>query len=382
MKRTVSVKLAGVATAALGLAAGSFPTLMPAHAGLWEAVTQPVRDISNAAAKAAQDAANATAKAAQDAQNATEKAAQDARNAAAKAAEDAATATAKAAQDAQNAAEKAAQDGGKAVEKAAQDTGHAIEKAIQDGGKTAEKAVQDGGTAVEAIGQFVEHELKGVGQTLNDAEKRVREGKIVDAIWHMSTDPAKHTEKNAFAATQKSNVLGTAAQLAATAYGGPAGAAAYAAWSTYRITGSFETALRFAVISGISSAVGAAGKLPLDTTLEIAQQAVITGAVDGAAVAAAGGNAEAIKDGFLRSGLASVAGNLPVDSAQMTKLPSEGPARKALVTAAIGGIVVAVAGGNTDAIKDGFLRSGGMVLIQSGYEKVADGLPKLGFGQF
>jgi hypothetical protein len=42
------------------------------------------------------------------------------------------------------------------------------------------------------------------------------------------------------------------------------------------------------------------------------------------------------------------------------------------VTGAIGGMAVAAAGGDADAVKDGFLLSGGMVLIQTGYQKVTD----------
>ena len=43
-----------------------------------------------------------------------------------------------------------------------------------------EKAAQDVGTAGETIGRFVERELKGVGRTLSEADKRIREGKVGD----------------------------------------------------------------------------------------------------------------------------------------------------------------------------------------------------------
>jgi phage-related protein len=84
--------------------------------------------------------------------------------------------------------------------------GKAIETTTQNVGKAIEKGTQDLGTAGETIGRFVEHELKGIGKTLSDADKRIREGKFVDAIWHMSTDPLKHTEENAFQAAQESNM--------------------------------------------------------------------------------------------------------------------------------------------------------------------------------
>lgn len=61
----------------------------------------------------------------------------------------------------------------------------------------------------------------------------------------------------------------------------------------------------------------------------------------------------------------SAAGKLPIDTTAQI-------AQKAIVTGAIGGLAVAAAGGDKDAVRDGFLLSGGMVLIQTGYEKATD----------
>ena len=57
------------------------------------------------------------------------------------------------------------------------------EKAAHDIGNTGEKAAQDTGVAAATVVRFAGRELQGVGTTLTDAAKRVREGKIVDAIW-------------------------------------------------------------------------------------------------------------------------------------------------------------------------------------------------------
>src|SRR5262249_24443588 len=220
-----------------------------------------------------------------------------------KGAQDAGKGIEKGAQDAGKTIEKGAQDAGKTIEKGAHDAGKAIEKGAHDTGKTYEKAGQDVVTAGRAIGKFIERQLKGYGDTLSDAEQRVREGKVVDAFWHVYTDPAKHMEYNAAKATQESNIVKTVGQVAATAYGGPGGAAAYAAWTTYRQTGDAELALRVGFITGAASAgFSAAGQLPATTPAQIAQKTIVTGAIGGLAVAAAGGDEAAIREGFLKSG--------------------------------------------------------------------------------
>jgi hypothetical protein len=209
----------------------------------------------------------------------------------------------KAVQDVGKTGEKAVQDIGKTGEKAVQDVGKTGEKALQDVGKTGEKAVQDVGAAGQTIGRFVERELRGVGDSLSNFERRIRDGKVVDAIWHLGTDQVKHTEANAAKSVQESNILNAVAQVAATAYGGPGGAAAYAAWYTYRATGDAEMAIRVALITGATSAgFNAAGKLPVNTASQITQKTIVTGAIGGLAVAAAGGDADAVRDGFLLSG--------------------------------------------------------------------------------
>jgi len=54
-------------------------------------------------------------------------------------------------------------------------------------------------------------------------------------------------------------------------------------------------------------------------------------------------------------------------------MPSDELAKKTLVTAAVGGIGVAAAGGSNREVLDGFLRAGAMVLIQDGYTKMTNG---------
>jgi hypothetical protein len=271
--------------------------------GIGKKLGKAIKKAGKAVEKAGRNAGKAVEKAAHDTGKTVEKAAQDTGKTVEKAAQDAGKTVEKAAQDTGKTAEKAAQDTGKTVEKAAQDTGKTLEKAAQDTGKTYEKAGQDLHAAGRAIGRYAERQLRGWGDTLSDAERRVREGKIVDAIWHASIDPLKHTEENAAKAAQESSILRTVGQVAATVYGGPGGAAAFAAWYAYRQTGDVELALKIGIITGATSAgFSAVGQLPSDTAGQIAQKAIATGAIGGMAVAAAGGDEEAIREGFLRAG--------------------------------------------------------------------------------
>jgi hypothetical protein len=105
-------------------------------------------------------------------------------------------------------------------------------------------------------------------------------------------------------AAQESAVINAAAQTAAAVYGGPAGAAAYAAWYTYRATGDANLALKAGVLSALTSAGGSVANTPSGTVVEVVKKAAVAGAVGGVATAAAGGDANAVKNAFLKSGSA------------------------------------------------------------------------------
>ena len=71
-----------------------------------------------------------------------------------------------------------------------------IDKPFDKGGtlsinKVDTKVWTDAVDAAKAIGKFAERQVSGTFDTLSDAERRVREGKIVDAVWHQATDPLK-----------------------------------------------------------------------------------------------------------------------------------------------------------------------------------------------
>ncbi|MER9363155.1 hypothetical protein [Mesorhizobium sp. M0500] len=186
--------------------------------------------------------------------------------------------------------------------KAAGDAAATYVKAWRDVGEQGKRSFDDAVDAGEAAKHFVENQTKADFEALNKAAKRFEDGKVVDAMWGLGMDPLKSGEENFAKATQESKVISAAAATAAAAYGGPAGAAAYAAWSTYRQTGNADMALRAGLLAAVTSQTGSSiGQMPTGTAGEIIKKAAMAGAAGGVAVAAAGGDEQAIKDGFLKS---------------------------------------------------------------------------------
>ncbi|NEI65025.1 hypothetical protein [Rhizobium leguminosarum] len=239
----------------------------------------------------------------EDAGNAVGKAANDVGKTIEKGAQDTGKTVEKGAQDAGKTVEKAVQDTGNAIEKGAQDTGKTAEKAAQDTGKTIEKAVQDTGKAGETVYKFGVREMEALGERAKDANQRISEGKFVDAVWHFSADQLKDSNDNLAKAAKESDIVRVAGQIAASAYGGPGGAAAYAAWLAYNETKDLGLALRVGLITGAAAyASGGVSDLPNTDAAAIAEKTIMAGAIGGAAVAVAGGDQQAIQEGFLKSG--------------------------------------------------------------------------------
>ncbi|BDV33906.1 hypothetical protein SS37A_14350 [Methylocystis iwaonis] len=198
--------------------------------------------------------------------------------------------------------QKAGDDSIKTIYKAAGDATATYVKAWRDIGEQGKRSFKDIVDAGQAVVHFVENENNAHAMTFSNAEKRMREGKVIDSMWGLATEPAKSGEENFAKATQESEVVNAAAATAAAAYGGPAGAAAYAAWSTYRRTGNADMAIRAGILAAVTAQTGSSiAKMPSGTTDEIIKKAALSGAAGGISVAAAGGDEQAIKDGFLKS---------------------------------------------------------------------------------
>ena len=195
-------------------------------------------------------------------------------------------------------------------------------------------------------------------QTVKDQASSIKEGlhrkDIGSALWSIATSPAKNANKNAMAAVQESKLLAVTMNVAATFYGGPAGAAAYAAWIAYNSSGGNMTcALRVGVTQGvISAATGALANMPAGTPTDLATKNLATIAVHDAIAKLRGAPSEDARQALLGVLISEV------PTAEM------GTVQRALVTGAMGGASVAAAGGDHKMIKYAFFDSGGNVLIR------------------
>lgn len=271
-----------------------------------------------------------------------------------------------------------------------------------------------------AVERFNSQQIRGIGDSLGIAERRLREGKVVDAIWGLNIEHYQNTEKAAAQAALENKYIASAGQLAATTYGGPAGGAAYTAWLTYNATGDAELALKQGVLSGVVSAVGSGiAGMPSGTATEIARKASASAALAAAQASASGtGSEEAIrgaifqqlsaqaaqglidlppdfKDTPLKKALAdaSIAGanamitTYDKQSAESAiraslitsvtnniteQLPTEQmrQVKKAATVAAITAVTVAASGGNERAVLDAVAASG-QILVQDEVEQLA-----------
>lgn len=260
---------------------------------------------------------------------------------AAKVAEDAIKQTAKALDDIAHLPQKTAAE----LERAAK----SLDKERKKVERAVNKAVKDVVSAGEAAARFAERQARA---PLDIAKVALHRKNVFDSLWYAATEPLKSTSKNAFRAAQESAILAAAAQVAATAYGGPAGAAAYSAWMAYQASGGdLSLAMRVGATQGlISAATGAISTLP-------APQQVAANAALKAAVAKAQG---ASTDDLKRQALAELV-SVATSYAGTENL---GRIKGAMVTGAIHGAAVAAGGGDIEAVRRAMLSNGGAVLVQ------------------
>ncbi len=193
------------------------------------------------------------------------------------------------------------------ISEAGADVGKNLDEAAKDVGAEAKRAVVNVGELGEAVGKYVERSVSDTRDVYKKTANLLREGRVVDAFMYNSVQPWKDTEGRASKLAQESSLANTVGAVAASAYGGPGGAAAYSAWYAYNASGgNLEIALKAGVISGLTSAgFSAANSMPIgdiNPAYDVAKKAAVTGAIGGVAVAASGGDDKAILEGFLRSG--------------------------------------------------------------------------------
>lgn len=156
----------------------------------------------------------------------------------------------------------------------------------------------------KAVGKLMERQVSSADQMIENANRRIIEGKLADALFHVALDPLTSGEDNLFKATQESGWIRSAGAVAATAYGGPGGAAAYAAWQTYKATdGNAEMALKAGIIAGFTSqAMESLNDARFVGDFSTVKKAVLAGAVGGLAVAMSGGKESEVLEGFILAG--------------------------------------------------------------------------------
>lgn len=197
--------------------------------------------------------------------------------------------------------EKGGQNIGREGEKAAHDLGNFFEKAGNDTVAQVGRSYDDVVELAEASYHFIENQVEGYALSISDAAHRVSEGKLIDAVWHAMTDPIRIAEQSTAEAVMESSLLNTLAASGASVYGGPAGAAAYAAWYAYKVTGNLDAAIRAGAIAWATSSLGKATKGIEGSGLDAAaKRTLASAAIGGAAVAAAGGSDEQVLAAFGR----------------------------------------------------------------------------------
>lgn len=198
--------------------------------------------------------------------------------------------------------EKAGGDTVNTFVKAGQDATATYVKAWKDSAEQTKRSFQDTVDATNAAANYTTNQIKAYESALKNADKRLREGKVIDAMWGLGVEPLQAQEANFARATQESTLIAAAASSAAAVYGGPGGAAAYAAWATYRATGNADQALRAGFLAAATAQAGSSvSSMPSGTMGEVVKKTAMAGAAGGIAIAAAGGDEQAIKEGFLKS---------------------------------------------------------------------------------
>ncbi len=204
--------------------------------------------------------------------------------------------------------EKGVQNIGKELEVFGQNLKNNFEKGVSDVGKEAEKANENLTEAITVTWEFLENQVDGMGKNLTNAQKRIREGKIVDAIWHIATEQLQNTEENFGTAVMDSSLLNNVATSLATIYGGPGGAAAYAAWYTYKQTKDLNFALKAGIITGVTSlGLSYTNGMQSETVGELMKKTLASSSIGAVAVAASGGSEKDIIDAFVKGAAMTIA---------------------------------------------------------------------------
>lgn len=251
-------------------------------------VTKPVKDLPEAAGDVAKGAGMVAGKVGKEAGRAVE--------GVAKGAGDAVEDVGKVGKKVVSEVGKAAGRVGKAVNEGAEDLTNEAKRLIFKTRSELGRAYTNVEELASASYHFIENQVDGYIAIGKDAVRACLQGQIVDVVYQLSLRPWKVQEESTFEAIGRSRLLKYYATAAASVYGGPAGAAAFAAWYTYRCTGDLELAVKAGAIASASS-MGTAATADMQSMV---QRTLVSASIGGAAIAASGGSRDDVLNAFVR----------------------------------------------------------------------------------
>lgn len=150
---------------------------------------------------------------------------------------------------------------------------------------------------------LIDHFLANADTATQDAAAQ----RLMEDLWQAGTRDEASNELAAERVARSYTYASAEAQLGRSVYGGPAGAAAYAAWWAYRQPGGTALqALRVGLLAGQGLWEAELGSDPQGTAAQLVHSTSLAAALGGVAVAAAGGDEQALRAAFFDSGAAVV----------------------------------------------------------------------------
>jgi hypothetical protein len=163
--------------------------------------------------------------------------------------------------------------------------------------------VSEGPQAKPLIDSFL---ASASGAPTNDALSRQR----VESLWQAAALDDVSNDLAAERVARSYTFASAEAQLARSIYGGPPGGAAYAAWWTYRQPGGTAwQAMRVGLLVGQGLWEAELGSNPQGAAAQTLHDTTLAAALGGVAVAAAGGDEQALRAAFFDTGAAVLVQN-------------------------------------------------------------------------
>lgn len=128
---------------------------------------------------------------------------------------------------------------------------------------------------------------------------------LIESLWEAGTRDGASNELAAERVARSYTFASAEAQLGRSVYGGPPGGAAYAAWWAYRQPGGTALqALRVGLLAGEGLWEAELGSDPQGAAAQMVRSTSLAAALGGVAVAAAGGDEQALRGAFFDTGAA------------------------------------------------------------------------------